>query len=100
MVATNNYRAGGGGDFPGLDGSNVIIEAPDSNRDVLAAYILDQQVIDPSADGNWSFVPLDGDPVVTFRSSVNGAASLGDDAPIELRGVDENGVGQYRLRFP
>ena len=99
VVATNNYRAGGGGDFPGLDGSNIVVEAPDSNRDVLAAYILDQQTIDPSADGNWSFVPLGGDPVVTFRSSVNAASSLDDDAAIELRSVEENGAGLYRLRF-
>ena len=26
MVVTNNYRAGGG-KFPGLDGSNIIVEA-------------------------------------------------------------------------
>ncbi|TFJ91774.1 hypothetical protein [Lentibacillus salicampi] len=25
LVATNNYRAGGGGNFPNLDGSQVII---------------------------------------------------------------------------
>ena len=99
VVATNNYRAGGGGDFPGLDGSNVIVEAPDSNRDVLATYILDRQVIDPAADGNWSFVSLEGDPLVTFRSSLNGAAALDDDGPIELMDIDENGAGRYRLRL-
>ena len=37
IVATNNYRAGGGGNFPGLDGTNIIIEAPDENRSVLGA---------------------------------------------------------------
>ena len=99
VVATNNYRAGGGGDFPGLDGSNVVVEAPDSNRDVLAAYILDQQVIDPSADGNWSFVALEGNPIVTFKSSAEGTASLDADATIELKSVDESGVGLYRLRL-
>lgn len=39
IVATNNYRASGGGDFPGLDGSKTIYAAPDTNRDVLIGYI-------------------------------------------------------------
>jgi 2',3'-cyclic-nucleotide 2'-phosphodiesterase/3'-nucleotidase len=29
IVVTNNYRASGGGDFPGLDGSSTVISAPD-----------------------------------------------------------------------
>jgi 2',3'-cyclic-nucleotide 2'-phosphodiesterase/3'-nucleotidase len=39
IVATNNYRASGGGGFPGLDGSKTVIAAPDANRDVLIAYL-------------------------------------------------------------
>lgn len=39
IVVTNNYRASGGGHFPGLDGNNIILSAPDANRDVLIAYI-------------------------------------------------------------
>ena len=42
VVVTNNYRAGGGGGFPGLDGSNIIIEAPDTNRSALADYIFEE----------------------------------------------------------
>ena len=37
VVATNNYRGSGGGGF--LDGTNVILASPDTNRDVLIAYI-------------------------------------------------------------
>ena len=47
VIATNNYRASGGGNFPGLDGTNVIIEAPDTNRDVLSGYIFDLKRFDP-----------------------------------------------------
>jgi hypothetical protein len=35
IVATNNYRASGGGNFPGLDGTKTIYASPDANRDVL-----------------------------------------------------------------
>ena len=39
LVVTNNYRASGGGGFPGCDGTKVAIEAPDANRDVVLKYI-------------------------------------------------------------
>jgi 2',3'-cyclic-nucleotide 2'-phosphodiesterase/3'-nucleotidase len=38
LVATNNYRASGGGNFPGLDGSKTVLASPDASRDVLIAY--------------------------------------------------------------
>lgn len=61
VVATNNYRAGGGA-ISGLDGSSIIIEAPDENRTVLANYILEEKEIDPKADGNWSLAPIGRHP--------------------------------------
>jgi 2',3'-cyclic-nucleotide 2'-phosphodiesterase/3'-nucleotidase len=99
VVATNNYRAGGGGGFPGLDGSNIIIEAPDTNRDVLADYIFELKTLDPSADGNWSFAPISGDVLVTFSSSRRAAATLQPDSPIESMGHNDNGSGKYRFHF-
>ena len=99
VVATNNYRAGGGGGFPGLDGSNIIIEAPDTNRDVLADYIFELKTLDPTADGNWSFAPISTDVLVTFSSSSKAAATLPPDSLIESMGRNDNGSGKYRIRF-
>ncbi len=99
IVATNNYRASGGGNFPGLDGENVIIEAPDTNRDVLANYIFDLQKFDPSADGNWSFAPIDADVNVTFATSPKADQALSGEALIEKVGDADDGFGKYRLRF-
>jgi 2',3'-cyclic-nucleotide 2'-phosphodiesterase/3'-nucleotidase len=42
-VVTNNYRASGGGSFPGLDGSNIILDAPDENREALLQYLQAQK---------------------------------------------------------
>jgi len=99
VVATNNYRAGGGGDFPGLDGSNIIIDAPDTNRDILAKYIFDLKKLDPTADGNWSFAPIAGDVFVTFSSSLDAQQFLSPDSSIERVGQNDNGSGKYRIRF-
>ncbi|MGI9202045.1 MAG: bifunctional 2',3'-cyclic-nucleotide 2'-phosphodiesterase/3'-nucleotidase [Woeseiaceae bacterium] len=99
LVATNNYRADGGGGFPGLTGDNVIIAAPDANRDVLADYIFDLKTLDPSADGNWAFAPINDNVVVTFSSSPRAAATLSADSPIQKVGDNENGSAKYRIAF-
>jgi 2',3'-cyclic-nucleotide 2'-phosphodiesterase/3'-nucleotidase len=58
LVATNNYRANGGGGFPGLDGSKTVLAAPDTNRDVVIAYIRRVGTLTRAAHGgpaSWSF---------------------------------------------
>ncbi|WP_259396681.1 bifunctional 2',3'-cyclic-nucleotide 2'-phosphodiesterase/3'-nucleotidase [Psychromonas sp. SR45-3] len=61
IVATNNYRAFGG-KFAGTGANYVVMEQPDTNRDVLAAYITSQTntqgAVNPSADNNWDFVDI------------------------------------------
>ncbi len=59
-VVTNNYRASGGGGFPGLDGSNIILSAPDENREALLQYLQATKRIEPQADGNWRLLPVPG----------------------------------------
>ncbi|NIA67839.1 bifunctional 2',3'-cyclic-nucleotide 2'-phosphodiesterase/3'-nucleotidase [Pelagibius litoralis] len=94
LVATNNYRAGGGGNFPGLDGASIIIEAPDENRTVLANYIFDQKAINPAADNNWSFAPLGGEAKVTFTSSP-AAREAAEELGFTLLGDAEGGFAIY-----
>ena len=98
IVATNNYRAGGGGNFPGIDQSKVVLEAPDTNRDVIVRFIMDQGTINPSADLNWSFVPLEKTTVV-FESGPKAEAHIADvkALKIEPAGEGENGFSKYRI---
>jgi len=98
IVATNNYRASGGGSFPGADGSTVIFEGPDTNRDVIVRYIVDQGTVSPRADGNWSFAPLAGTTVI-FETGPAGAtyAATVPGVKIDEVGQSESGFSQFRI---
>ncbi|MFD2207607.1 bifunctional 2',3'-cyclic-nucleotide 2'-phosphodiesterase/3'-nucleotidase [Kiloniella antarctica] len=99
IVATNNYRAHGGGNFPDLDGSTVIIQAPDENRTVLANYIFDQNKIDPSADNNWHFAPIEGHLNVTFETTPTAKDILDENDIIQYLGEGKDGFGKYQIHF-
>jgi 2',3'-cyclic-nucleotide 2'-phosphodiesterase/3'-nucleotidase len=99
VVVTNNYRAGGGGKFPGLDGKNVILEAPDENRTALINYINERGTVNPSADGNWRFAKIGNPVVVTFESSPKAADLLKDFPQISAAGAGENGFSRYHLKL-
>jgi 2',3'-cyclic-nucleotide 2'-phosphodiesterase/3'-nucleotidase len=98
IVATNNYRAEGGGSFPGADGSTVVFEAPDTNRDVIVRYIVEQGTINPAADGNWGFVPMPGTTVL-FDTGPQAAQYL-EQVPgltIKPAGEGEDGFARFRI---
>ncbi|MEI4487083.1 bifunctional 2',3'-cyclic-nucleotide 2'-phosphodiesterase/3'-nucleotidase [Frigidibacter sp. MR17.14] len=100
IVATNNYRASGGGKFPGADGSTVVFEAPDTNRDVIVRYVQAEGTIKPAADQNWALAKADG-ATVTFASGPGAAAYLeavqARGVAIEAAGAAEEGFALYRL---
>ena len=98
VVATNNYRAGGGGNFPDINASKIIYEAPDTNRDVIVRYIISEGTINPSADANWSFAPLPGASVV-FETGAKAKDFIAQvtSLKIEPAGEGEAGFAKYRI---
>lgn len=93
LVVTNNYRASG--NFPGVRNATESIDFAYENRQVLQDYILDVGTIDPSADGNWQFASVEGDPNLVFETS-NSAQSLAEREPaIQYIEVTQNGFAKY-----
>ena len=90
LVVTNNYRASGGGSFPGLDGSNIVLDAPDENREALTQYLQAARTVDPAADGNWRIVPVPG-VSLRFASGAGGIAHLARTPQVRL--VQDRGDG-------
>jgi 2',3'-cyclic-nucleotide 2'-phosphodiesterase len=98
IVITNNYRAGGGGNFPGVKGSKYVIDAPDENRQILMNYITEQKEINPSIDNNWSIAPINGNVKVTFTSSPKAADYAKAKNNIKyLDKTDDKGFGIYSI---
>jgi len=96
LVVTNNYRASGGGRFPGLDGSNIVLSAPDANRDVLIEWVREHKHVTRAADGsdrNWRFATVKTAGPIVFTSAA-GKIDLANKAGLGgVRWLKDNGDG-------
>ncbi|WP_139490504.1 bifunctional 2',3'-cyclic-nucleotide 2'-phosphodiesterase/3'-nucleotidase [Brevibacillus dissolubilis] len=97
VVVTNNYRASGGGNFPGLKGQNIIVDSPDENRQVVIGYISSLKTVNPAADNNWSFAPINGKANVVFETSPNAQAAAEKLGNIKFISTLESGFGKYSI---
>lgn len=52
-VVMNNYRAGGGGDYPMFKGKRVVKDIPIDMSELMANYILKRGTIQATCDHNW-----------------------------------------------
>lgn len=100
LVVTNNYRAGGGGDFPPcVEEDPVYAPSGLTNRQVIIDYIQEMGTISPKPTYNWSIKPFDPAGTVTFRSHPEAMEYIENNniKGIERLRTDENGMGVYKL---
>lgn len=95
IVVTNNYRASGGGHFPGLDGSNIVLAAPDGNREILAKWLENHRQIGAKdlEPTSWKFAPLKTRGPVVFTAA-SGKQALAHAVGLDnIRQLKDHGDG-------
>jgi 2',3'-cyclic-nucleotide 2'-phosphodiesterase/3'-nucleotidase len=94
IVVTNNYRASGGGEFPGMDGSDIVLSAPDGNREVVIRWVeakktLTRKDVDKRS---WKFAQVNTKGPVTFTSA-SGKQDVAKELGLPIRQLRDNGDG-------
>lgn len=107
IVATNDYRAGGGGAVPGIDGSKTIIKSPDANQTVVSNYLQALSTkagkVTLAANGSarsWSFVKVATAGLVILRSAPGHLALAKSGGMTNVAaegGLDASGFAKYSI---
>ncbi len=102
VVATSSYRAGGGGAFPGADGTSIVATAPESIGDAVLRYVAQAGPLAPAIAGPWRVAPAGGARVL-FDTGRGAAAHVeavrARGLVIEPAGPGPRGFARYRLRL-
>lgn len=96
IVVTNNYRASGGGNFPGITTDKIVVDAPDENRVALASYLASKKVIDLGQSRNWRVLPVAG-VGLRFTTGAGAMRYLPEQKQFKL--AKDNGDGSVTLEL-
>lgn len=102
ILATNNYRASGGGDFPSTGDAHVVLNSPDMNREILIDWVRQRRQLSLERDGAdrpWRFVALKTAGPIVFHSAsgkADQARQLGIKGVSEIS-IDESGMSTYTI---
>jgi len=96
LVATNSYRAHGGGNFVALTGADIVVESDQPVPALLLDFLRAGQAAPDDYADVWRFVPLPG-LHARFRSGSGALAHMG--AGICPDGLDDDGFARFILHL-
>lgn len=98
VVATNGYRAAGGGGFARLAGAQVVLDSPQAVRDVIVDHLRRADRFTPRVETDWRFAPLPGASAV-FETGPGAVAHLDavHDRRLAPLGPASGGFVRFRL---
>ncbi len=98
IIATNDFRANGGGHFPGTGPGAVVYQAPITTRDILMNHIREIRMVAPRLPRSWRFAPLGGTAVI-FETSPAASPAQARETGLDLRrtGTTDQGFARFEL---
>ncbi|MDE1145296.1 MAG: bifunctional 2',3'-cyclic-nucleotide 2'-phosphodiesterase/3'-nucleotidase [Azospirillaceae bacterium] len=97
IIVTNNYRANGGGNFPGLDGKNVVYAGTDTIQEIIADYLRGVGTLMPKTNHSWGFAPIQAPVTVLYDTNAKAASLLTDYPNLSDAGPGEPGLELFRV---
>ncbi|MGQ3487312.1 bifunctional 2',3'-cyclic-nucleotide 2'-phosphodiesterase/3'-nucleotidase [Roseovarius pacificus] len=99
LIATNSYRAFGGGSYPALPEPDIVLKGSVPVRDILAAFIRKGAPVTGRVTPTWSFAPVPGASALHLtgpglRAYPQAIADLG------ATDLGDTETGFMRLRLP
>ena len=107
IIATNNYRAYGGGEFAGTGKDFIAFASPDENRQILSDYIAretrEHGEVKPVTTNNWKLAPIKSDKSLNIYFETSSSKKAADFIkkqaiyPVQKTGVDSMGFALYKI---
>ena len=99
LIATNSYRAHGGGPYAAIPEADFVLKETTPVRDVVAAHLRDAPRVNGAVTPVWSFAPLDGASALHLTGP--GLRAHPDDmARMGAEDLGDTPQGFMRLRLP
>ena len=98
VLATNSFRASGGGQFPGLDISPVIHASETRISDILQNYIEQQRILSPRATRRWRILSPGPGTSAWFDTGPNAENHIAQETALQIEPMRTTAAGFLRCQ--